>query len=107
MRRIATTVRPSSVSSANAPSAAEASTRSSSSAADSVTWAPMTWPPSKPISILIRSVLAIGNNLREDAVDGGGVDEGNFQAEEAVARTFVDQLRAVRGELAERRADVV
>src|SRR5262245_57200993 len=83
----------------------------SCSCSASATWgricALITCPPSKPISILIRSLLAMGNDLREDAVEGVGVDEGNLQTEETAAGLLVDELRPTGGELVERRLDVL
>ena len=44
--------------------------------------------------------MALGNgyDLRENAVDGVGMDKGNLQAEQADARDGVDQLDAVGSE---------
>src|SRR6266542_3404933 len=97
--------RPSSDSIANPPSSAWPSERSSSSTAPTSTTAPITWPPSKPISIRTRS-SANADDLREDAVDGVGMDEGNLEAEEPAPRALVDQLGAACRQLVERSADV-
>src|SRR5580765_949422 len=66
----------------------------------------MLCPPAKPTSSLVLSVLAMRDDLREDAVDGVGVDEGDLQTEEAGARMVVDQLDAVGLELAERHLEI-
>src|SRR5215510_15739422 len=66
----------------------------------------MIWPPSKPSSMRMRS-SANADDLREDAVNGVGVDERDLQSEEPPARARVDQLGALGGELVERGADVV
>src|SRR5439155_22155576 len=81
-------------------------TRSSSSAELAGTNAPMIWPPSKAISIRTRSSAAT-DDLRENAVDGIRMDEGDLEAEEPAARPLVDQLRALRGARAQRLAHVV
>ena len=101
-------MRPSSVSSANAPSAAEASARSSSSrrglrhvGAHHLAAVEADLDPD-PFRASHR------NDLREDAVDGVGVDEGNFTGRRgrgADARRSA--RRPVGRELAERRADVL
>src|SRR5438034_1887711 len=70
---------------------------SSRSAAPGSTSADMIWPPSKPISIRIRS-SAIGHQLAEDAVGGVGMEEGYLEPEESLPRLAVDELDAVRGE---------
>ena len=44
------------------------------------TRAPMIWPPSKATSIRTRSVSDNCNHLREYAVDGIRMDEGNLEA---------------------------
>src|SRR5262245_18362057 len=66
----------------------------------------MICPPSKPSSMRTRS-SANADDLREDAVDGVGVDERDLEAEEPPARPCVDQLCALGGELVESGADVV
>src|SRR5262245_64658062 len=66
----------------------------------------MIWPPSKPSSMRTRS-SANADDLREDAVDGVRVDEGDLEAEEPTARARVDQLGPFGGELIEGGADVV
>jgi len=48
-----------------------------------------------------------GYDLRENAVDGVGVDKGDLQAEEAAAGDGVDELDAFRGETVECDGDVV
>src|SRR5262245_29808388 len=68
--------------------------------------APITWPPSKPISMRTRS-SATADDLREHAVDGVGMDERDLHPEQALPWPLVDQLRSFRLELVERRADVV
>src|SRR3989440_3879801 len=98
---------PSVASSATVPSAPPVSDRSSSSADVTVTSAPMIWPPSKAISSRTCSVSAIRDHLREDAVDGVGMDEGDLEPEEALPRLVVDQLRARARELRERRREIV
>src|ERR1043166_6368662 len=62
------------------------------------------WPPSKPISI--RTCSAMGHHLREDAVDGIGVNERDLQAEEPRVRLRVDELGAIALQRLERRPDV-
>jgi hypothetical protein len=47
------------------------------------------------------------NHLREDTVDGRGVDESDLEAEEARARSLVDQLGAGAAELRKRTCDIV
>src|SRR4051794_34161363 len=105
MRARATVYRPSEASSARLPPSPPASARSSSSAEAAETRAPMIWPPSKAISSRICS--AMRDELREDAVDGVGMDECDLEAEEALPRLLVDQLRSFVGEPGERRAQVV
>src|SRR5690349_22706542 len=65
----------------------------------------MIWPPSKPISIRTRS-SAMRHHLREDAVHGVGMDERDLQAEHALPRLLVDQLRPLLHQPGERGADV-
>jgi len=48
-----------------------------------------------------------GDNLRENAVDGVGMDKGNLQAEQAATRNAVDQLRARRCEIGQGTRDIV
>src|SRR5690242_19093342 len=66
----------------------------------------MIWPPSKPISMRTRS-SATADDLREHAVNGVGMDERDLEPEQPAPRAFVDQFRALRGQLVERGADVV
>src|SRR5262245_38576029 len=66
----------------------------------------MIWLPSKPSSMRTRS-SANADDLREDAVDGVGMDERDLLAEEAPPRPLVDQLGTLGGELVECGADVV
>ena len=47
---------------------------------------------------------ARAHHLREDAVDGVGMDERDLEAEEPRTRDLVDQLRAGSSEAYERRA---
>ena len=48
-----------------------------------------------------------GYDLRENAVDGVGMDKGNLQAEEAATGGDVDQLRSGCGELGQCDGDLV
>src|SRR5439155_12480680 len=99
---------PSSVSSTTTglPAPVEVSADSSSSAECASTKLPTIWPPAKPSSIRTRSS---GNrhHLREDAVDGVRMDEGDLETEHAVPRRLVDQLRACVRQLGERGPDVL
>src|SRR5436190_11651944 len=65
----------------------------------------MIWPPSKATSMRTRSSAAT-DDLREDAVDGVGMDERNLEPEEASAGPVVDQLGALGGQLVQRFADI-
>src|SRR5438552_18627688 len=76
------------------------------SAAVASTSADMIWPPSKPISIRIRS-SAIGHQLAEDAMRGVGMEEGYLQPEKALPRLAVDELDTAGGEPVERDPHVV
>src|SRR5688572_9642823 len=69
----------------------------------------MICPPSKQSSTRTESesVSVNGHHLCEDAVDGVGMDEGDLEAEEALARLGIDQLRSRGGEPPELGADVV
>src|SRR5438034_2238384 len=58
----------------------------------------MIWPPSKATSIRTRSSAAT-DDLREDAMDGVGVDERDLEPEESSPRPVVDQLSALGGQL--------
>src|SRR4051812_49879787 len=53
-----------------------------------------------------RSSSVTADQLREHAVDGIGVDEGDLEPEEPLPRLGVDQLGALRCELAERGAEI-
>jgi len=87
--------RPSSVSSWCVPWEPDASACSRASALAGETLAAMIGPPAKATSIRTESgVSGNGYDLRENAVDGVGVDKGDLQAEEANVRDSVDQLRA-------------
>src|SRR5260370_42479667 len=83
------------------------SARCSSSAAAASTKPPITCPPSKPISTRTRSSSATRYHLRENAMDGFRVHEGDLEAEQALARRGVDQLSALLGELGEGRRNIV
>ena len=88
--------------------APEASACSSASAPAGETFAAMVGPPVKATSTRTESgESGNGYDLREDAVDGVGMDKGDLQAEEATARGDVDQLGALGRQLLERGADVV
>ena len=63
----------------------------------------MIGPPAKATSMRTESgESGNGYDLREDAVDGVGMDKGNLQAEEAASGRGVDQLRRRRRQLGER-----
>src|SRR5436853_2839534 len=98
---------PSLASSATVPSAPSESARSSASADAAVTSAPVIWPPSKAISRRTVPFSAMCYHRREDSVDGVGMDERDLEAEEALPRLVVDQLRAAPGEVRQRLAQVV
>src|SRR6185312_10505659 len=66
----------------------------------------MIWPPSKAISMRTRSSAAT-DDLREHAVDGVRMGEGDLEAEEPAPGRLVDQLRALGAQFLERCADVV
>src|SRR4051794_2246082 len=66
----------------------------------------MIWPPSKAISTTTRSLLAIRDQLHQDAVRSVGMKERDLVAEEAPSRFLVDELDALSGQLAEGRADI-
>ena len=66
----------------------------------------MIWPPSKATSIRTRSSAAT-DDLREDAVDGVGVDERDLEPEEPFPGLVVDQLDAGLAETCQRRCDIV
>jgi len=69
--------------------------------------AAMIGPPAKATSMRTESGdSGNGYDLRENAVDGVGVDKGDLQAEEAAAGNGVDQLGALRGEAVECGCDV-
>jgi hypothetical protein len=68
----------------------------------------MIGPPAKATSMRTESDgSGNGHNLREDAVDGVGMDKGNLQAEQANARDGIDQLDAVGSETLQDEVDVV
>src|SRR5262245_17609374 len=92
MRLRATVYRPSSTSRASDPFSPDASARSSRSTVSPSTTAPMIWPPSKPISMRVRS--ATRDQLGEYAVGGVGMDERDLHPEQARPRRCVDQFRA-------------
>src|SRR6266576_6679375 len=66
----------------------------------------MIWPPSNAISIRTRSGSATCNHLRENAVDGIGVDERHLEPEETGAGAFVDQICTCGRQLRQRRIEV-
>src|SRR5262249_50954122 len=99
-------VAPSSASSVRAPSLREASACSSSSADELVRRAPMICPPSKAISTTTRSSASAMDELREDTIDGVGMEERDLEPEQTPSRLLVDQLDALLGELSDRHADV-
>src|SRR3954470_18992785 len=80
---------PSSASILKTPSPPLSSAFSSASASSVVTSAARPWPPSKPISMRIRS--AICHQLGQDAVHGVGVDERYLETEESRVRLGVDE----------------
>src|SRR4051812_45336033 len=101
-------VRPSSVSSWWVPCEPEASACSSASALAGETLAAIIGPPAKATSMRTESAgSGNGYDLREDAVDGVGMDKGDLQAEQADAWDGVDQLDAVGGKAVEGETDVV
>src|SRR5262245_13613366 len=68
----------------------------------------MIGPPVKATSMRTESGdSGNGHDLRENAVDGVGMDKGNLHAEHAHARDDVDQLDAVGCKALEREGDVV
>ena len=68
----------------------------------------MIGPPAKATSMRTDSgESGNGYDLRENAVNGVGMDKGNLQAEEAAPGDRVDQLGPRRRELGQRRGDVV
>src|SRR3954469_8795675 len=75
---------------------------SSSSADAGSTKPPITCPPSNPISTRTRSLSANRHHLREDAVDGLGMHEGDLEPEHPAAWLCVDQLDALLRQLGER-----
>src|SRR4051794_26329435 len=99
---------PSSASILKTPSPPLSSAFSSASASSVVTSAARPWPPSKPISMRIRS--AICHQLGQDAVHGVGVDERYLETEQPRVRLVVDQVDAARvepGELGPHVVDTV
>ena len=89
------------------PPAPDRSAVSRASALSGVTSALRIWPPSSPISIRTKLSSATRNHLRENAVDGIGMDERDLEAEETDAWHLVDELSAGVRELVERRPQVV
>ena len=83
----------------------ERSMPSSVSALVGVTSALRICPPSRPISIRTKS-SATRNHLRENAVDGIGMDERDLEPEEPRGASPVDQVRALGVEPFERRVKV-
>ena len=68
----------------------------------------MIGPPAKATSMRTESgESGNGYDLRENAVDGVGVDKSDLQAEQAATGSDVDQLRTGRGEIVECCRDVV
>src|SRR3954464_15929712 len=65
----------------------------------------MIWLPSKPISTWIRS-SGRSDHLRENAVHGVRMDEGDLETEHSLPWLRVDQLRAAGREIGERGTDV-
>ncbi len=73
---------------------------SSASALAGETLAAMIGPSAKATSIRTESAESgNGYDLRENAVDGVGVDKGDLQAEEAAARARIDHFNASGGEI--------
>src|SRR5205814_8695619 len=68
---------------------------------------PITCPPRNPTSTRTRVTLATRHHLRENAVDGIRMHEGDLQTEHAPPRLRVDQLGTVADEVAEGDADVL
>jgi len=101
-------VRPSSVSSWCVPCEPELSACSRASALAGETLAAMIGPPAKATSMRTESDgSGNGYDLRENAVNGVGMDKGDLQAEEADARNRVDQLDAVGSEALQGETDIV
>src|SRR5256886_6365233 len=75
------------------------SARSSWSADDVSTNAPITCPPANPISTRICSPSAIRHHLRKNAVNRIRVHERDLEPEHPLARLAVDQLGAARSEV--------
>ncbi len=68
----------------------------------------MMGPPAKATSMRTESDgSGNGYDLRENAVNGVGMDKGDLQTEQADARDGVDELDAVGGEARENRPHVV
>src|SRR5918995_30427 len=88
------------------PSAPSFRRRSISSATPTSTSALNAWPRWNATSIRTRS-SANAHQFRQHAVGRVGVDEGDLETEEALARLRVDQLGAADGELGQRASDVV
>src|SRR4029077_18400592 len=81
--------------------------RSSWSAVSGDAKLPITCPPRNPTSTRTRVTLATRHHLRENAVDGIRMHEGDLQTEHSPPRLRVDQLGAVADEVAEGDADVL
>ena len=68
----------------------------------------MIGPPAKATSMRTDSGdSGNGDNLRENAVNGVGMDKGNLQTEEAATGDSVDQLGSRRCEIGQSIGDVV
>src|SRR5262245_39714417 len=89
-----------------APPDDERSAVSSASALAVTTSALRICPPSRPTSIRTKS-SATRNHLRENAVDGIGMDERELEAEQPAARRPIDHVRAGGVEPLERRDQVL
>ena len=69
--------------------------------------AAMIGPPTKATSIRTESADSGNrNDLRENAVDGVGMDKDNLEAEETSTGSGIDQLDSTSGEIGERNSDV-
>src|SRR5215211_2256608 len=99
-------MRPSVVSSASVPPAPAVTARSTASAAAGLTIAAMICPPSKASSMRIES-SARADHLREDAVDGIGMEKSDLEPEQPAPRGLVDELHARPRETCDLVGDVV
>src|ERR1044071_2449039 len=79
--------------------------RASSSADSGLTSMLSDCPPSKPISI--RTWSAMGNHLRENAVDRIRMDERDLEPEQSGVRLGVDELGSLALQRNERCTDVL